>query len=566
MADSSKDTVYIDVDDEITNIIDKVKSSDHKIVALVLPKRATVLQSVVNMKLLKKAATSSKKSLVLITSEAGLMPLAGAAGLHVAKSLQSKPAIPPLPKVSDPDQTEEVSDDEPALDKAASVGALAAASAKDSDDTETIELDNMALGPAAAGATASAKQKFKKLKHLKVPNFEKFRLGFFLAGLAVVLLILGWYLAAVVLPKAVITIKTDTTTLVSSFDFTASTNQAELDVANKKIPAVMKEVKKTDTEKVTVTGERDDGTKASGKVTLTASCVTSSTTVPAGTTISTDGLNYITQDTTNINNISGGGPGTWVCSRSVDVVSAQNGDKYNIAAGKTFTVSGYSGVSGTNPAAFSGGTSKIVKVVSQKDVDDAVAKIKGRTEAAINDELKGMFEAESLFALTETRKASDAKITASPEVNKEAAETTVTAETTYTMLGIQRDHLSQIIKDDVKDEYDPEKQEITNDGIDQAIMRLNNQPAPNEASLSFRTSVTAGPEINEEAIKEAVRGKKRGEAEKHISSLPGVEEVIVEYSPFWVYSTPKAAKKITIVIEKTGDQPAENTPDESEQP
>src|SRR3954469_9923983 len=97
MTANDKDTIYIDIDDEITGIIDKVKVSDNKVVALVLPKRASVFQSIVNMKLLKRAADSSGKSLVLITSEAGLLPLAGAAGIHVAKSLTSKPEIPAGP-------------------------------------------------------------------------------------------------------------------------------------------------------------------------------------------------------------------------------------------------------------------------------------------------------------------------------------------------------------------------------------------------------------------------------------------------------------------------------------
>ena len=57
-----KDTIYIDVDDEITAIIDKVITSKHKIVALVLPKRAVVLQSIVNMKLLKRTADEAKKA------------------------------------------------------------------------------------------------------------------------------------------------------------------------------------------------------------------------------------------------------------------------------------------------------------------------------------------------------------------------------------------------------------------------------------------------------------------------------------------------------------------------
>ena len=85
-------TIYIDIDDEITAIIDKLRSSFAKVVAFVLPKRATTLQSIVNMKLLKRAADQEKKNLVLVTTESGLMPLAGAVGLHVAATPTSRPS------------------------------------------------------------------------------------------------------------------------------------------------------------------------------------------------------------------------------------------------------------------------------------------------------------------------------------------------------------------------------------------------------------------------------------------------------------------------------------------
>ena len=105
MATTGKDVIYIDIDDEITAIIDKLRTSEARIVALVLPKRATVFQSSVNMKLLKKAADESKKRLVLITSEANLMPLASSIGLYVAKNLQSKPEIPLSPGLAATDET-----------------------------------------------------------------------------------------------------------------------------------------------------------------------------------------------------------------------------------------------------------------------------------------------------------------------------------------------------------------------------------------------------------------------------------------------------------------------------
>lgn len=68
--------------------------------------------------------------------------------------------------------------------------------------------------------------------------------------------------------------------------------------------------------------------------------------------------------------------------------------------------------------------------------------------------------------------------------------------------------------------------------------------------------MVAGPTLDTNAIREAVRGKKRGEIEQYVGNLPGVDDVVVEYSPFWVYSTPKAAKKITVTIKNANDQQA----------
>lgn len=549
-ASTNKDTIYVDVDDEITHIIDKVKTSDKKIIALVLPKRATVLQSIVNMKLLKKAAQNAKKNIVLITSETGLLPLAGAAGLHVAKSLQSRPEIPPTPHQTLEDTTtEEISDEgiTDELDRSASIGSLAAGHHED-DDTETIEIDNAELEDVPTAASA----KPKKNRSLKVPNFDRFRLGIALACAAVLLLIIGWVLAAIVLPKATITIKTDTTTVVSSFDFTASINQTELDIEGKKIPAVMKEVKKTDNEKVPATGERDDGTKASGTVTLSVPCASGdSTVIPVGTAVSSGGLNYITQATAKLDNHA---TGPCRFTKNVNVLAAQNGEQYNLDSGKSFTVAGASGVSATNAGDITGGTSKIVKIVTQKDIDDALAKITERQAAGATDEVEALLTSEGLHAVAETLKAGQPTVKATPEVDKEGAEVTVSSEIVYTMLGIHADDLKKIIERDVQDDIDTERQTITDDGIGSAIVRINNNTQPGEAYINFRTSVTAGPEIDINAIKETARGKKRGEVEKQINDLPGVTDVVVEYSPFWVYQTPKAAKKINVVIEKPAEQ------------
>ena len=92
-----KDIIYIDVEDDITAIIGKVKGASEKIVALVAPKSVGVLQSAVNLRLLARAAKQANKRLVLITSNPALTALAAAAQLPIAKNLQSKPEIAQIP-------------------------------------------------------------------------------------------------------------------------------------------------------------------------------------------------------------------------------------------------------------------------------------------------------------------------------------------------------------------------------------------------------------------------------------------------------------------------------------
>ena len=87
----NKDVIYIEPEDDITDILEKIKKTKNKIVALVPPKKAGVLRSAVNIKLIAKTAARSNKTTVLISSDESLMKLAMAANIPVAKTLQSKP-------------------------------------------------------------------------------------------------------------------------------------------------------------------------------------------------------------------------------------------------------------------------------------------------------------------------------------------------------------------------------------------------------------------------------------------------------------------------------------------
>ena len=68
----NKDVIYIDIEDDITTIIGKIKASKQRIIALVPPRRTGILQSAVNIRLLSRAAKSADKTIVIITNDSVL--------------------------------------------------------------------------------------------------------------------------------------------------------------------------------------------------------------------------------------------------------------------------------------------------------------------------------------------------------------------------------------------------------------------------------------------------------------------------------------------------------------
>ena len=95
------------------------------------------------------------------------------------------------------------------------------------------------------------------------------------------------------------------------------------------------------------------------------------------------------------------------------------------------------------------------------------------------------------------------------------------------------------------------------DGISGAVFNVNKQ-TDQEADLSVHTNVTAGPQLDVNAIKQQSEGKKVGDVESAITTNPDVTSVSVKLSPFWVKSVPSKTSKITIIIAKPKPASASN--------
>ncbi len=541
----AKETIYIDAEDDITAIIDKAESARAGIVALVLPKRSSALQSIVNMRLLKKSAEAASKQLVLITEDAALLPLAGAAGLRVAKNLRSRPELPIAPTEAGGAAVDK-------LDYTLPVGELAVRHAQDT--AEVVNLDDDQTEPAAKAEAAGA-AKPPKDRGLKVPNFDRFRL-LLVGGIGGgILLIIGLILALTVLPKAHVVIQTTSLPVGGSLNATADANAKTLDEANAIIPASLQTQKKSQTQSVNASGQQNQGDKASGSLTIT-NCSSSATSIPAGTTVTASGSAYVTQSAVPL-----GAPPPGQCPNSgshigsTNISAANPGAQYNLPAGKSFAVAGYSSsVSGSNNQALSGGTDKNVTVVTQGDVDGATAKMAGGDATAQSDWQKQL-AASGLYVFGSTVTTSSPSVTASPNVGQAATSTTVTREVTLSALTVKKADLNKFIADGLNKQIDTKRQKLsTADLIGASQLQVISSSANTNASINITVNTTAVPIIDEDSLKKQLTGKKQGEVRTIVSALPGVKSVSASYSPFWVSKAPKPSK-IFISQQQVTNQP-----------
>jgi hypothetical protein len=573
---TDKDTIYVDTEEEITAIIDKVKSSPSKVVALVLPKRAAMLQSIVNLKLLKRSADNEKKTLVLITTEAGLLPLAGAVGLHVASSLTDSPEVPSPPSMGsnrpetvDEDMTIPMGEETETPDltehasKASAVGALAEAAkhhaSKADQELETLELDNR--GPETA-TNPTSKESAKKSKHLKVPNFNRFRAVLIIGVVLVAALVLLGILAFAVWPHADISIQTNAANVNVNLPLTLDTTAQSANFSNGDLPAKAVTEQKTFTATVPTTGHQNLGNTATGTVVMLVPCSAYPTVPPpdvlSGTTLTQGQYNYSTTDDTTFSSppllTTYKGRCYWegtdasTGSNNIPITAQSPGSAYNTNGQTSFAVANNTSVQAEGSAA--GGTDNIVPVVAQADITTATAKINTNNSSAAQQSLASQLVGDGYYPINATFTSSSPQIATSPNVGDQATSVTVTETITYTMYGAKQSDLKSAVATFVHSQTS-RNQNIISYGIHQNDFKQINTNA-NTDQITLSTITEVGPNISLKQIRKSIAGKSPAEAVALIKQNPDVTSVSIRLSPFWVSSIPSNQSKIAINIAKLG--------------
>ena len=545
----NKDVIYIDVEDDITAIIGKIKACKENIVALVPPKNVGILQSAVNLRLLDRMANTSHKRLVLITNNQALIGLSSVAGIPVAKNLQSKPELAPISAFSIDDGEDVIDGSQLPIGELAQTARKSSPAGDVSDkELKTIDIDDDAVSVAALGSTIK-NPAFKAAKKSKVPNFTSFRKKLFL-GIGAGILLIAFLVWALVFAPAATVIITARTTPISVSSAATLGGDVTSDTTKGIIKSITQQTKNDVSIDFAATGQKNNGNKATGTVKFSQQSKTD-TSIPAGTQLTTTGgLVFVTDgavtvpksDTTSLSCFPTACPGT----ATATVTASAGGANYN---GATGSLSGApSGVSTQLTGSTSGGTDNIVAIVTADDVQKASTQLSQQSYDAVKQQLTKQFTNGELI-IADSFTVTTATPVSVPAVDAVSTDgkAKLTATTTYAITAVAKPDLELFLKDALtKQLAGNTTQRVYDDGISNVQVSGYNKAADGSATIKISSQAQIGPTIDEAKLKDQIKGKIFGDVQSIVSAIPGVDNVDVRFSYPWVRNVPNDVKKITI--------------------
>ena len=566
----NKDTFYIEPEDDITDIINHIKASKQKIIALVPPKKLNVLRSSINLKLIARTAKTLDKAIVIVTTDPTLMKMAALSSLPFAKNLSSRPTLPSEFNEADleyPAKAKKASlnDEIEINEKAAPASSVsrvrtaneAAASRAGSASTlaknSTINLDSEEVVKTGDDEDTDDQPK-------KILTLDSLKNRIIIGVVAAVLLIGSFIWAFILAPTAKISVKIKTIAENFSENVSFVTDAKQAVSKDGKFFLETASLEKNSEVEFEATGEKNVGDKAIGELRLIATFDMSTTTatasrpdvatVPQGSAFAYRNLNFLTNQEVKIswdgsisNCDAGRHSGKCQVAKTVKATAIEGGAKYNIEAVSSGWQSSVAGVEGYANSEFKGGTDKIQKIVTASDITKAKEKL---TEAdGVKEELFEKVPSDDI-KIEDSYKKVTADPTSSPAVDQptENGKAKLTAKTTYSVNYVDKAAIEEYVKSVVS----------TRLGSDQKIYETGNifiekfQNNNNSVTAKIKATLKTGPEVTEQSVLEKSLGKKVGEVTTLIKSINGVSDVEVNTSFPWVRQIPNDANKVSIKI------------------
>ena len=534
--------LYIDVSDEVTTVIERLKDAPEKEIALVVPKGAVLLQSIVNLKLVRKAAKEAGKELTVITTD------------RIGRNLAAQAGIANLAHLDAPTSSEIIT--EPAVDMVG--GIKVHRYYYDENDKANMETEPstaaiepiIPLAPSAevlvqddesapitvrnfsTPITTSSIEIIRPRSALApiiiesstIPTIPKRRSALpFLTFLLLLLLLAGTAVAVSYFPKTTIAVSVPGTSWTKTYAVQAKVGQS-VDSSHLASASYLT-ANQNDSLTFQATGTKDVGTLAHGTATLSYIQDSTPQLVPAGTVFSANGIAFTTDQAVTV-------PGAKVVNATptagtanVAITASQSGTDGNLTSTPA-TVAGFKMYGQVGQT--SGGTTQLVPVITQTDIANAKQQLQDKLQAELAITLAknpANHPPVTDSAKTDTFILSGFGVT--PSAGTQIATGTVTASGTTKRLVYDPAQLDSTIK-----------QLATKDTAGLVSVTTNVQVSNVDLTngviaLSITASGVIIPTINTELIRTQTTGKSIDNATSLIQGIVSGATVTVSQNPHW---------------------------------
>jgi hypothetical protein len=561
--------MYLDIDDEITSAATRVRESDARRVALVLPYGSRVATSRINFRLLSRDALINEKQLAVIAGDPATRALAASAGLPVFGSVAEYESsfTDPGPERDSKEAAED--NDSDAAESAVVVPVARGASTVYPATVDSARLAGETVPPVVARPRPAAPGQTPTASRTRPPGATSddrleptqawpgrrvaSRLPLIVALAVIALVVLaGGVGAYLLLPSATIVVSARPEAVTPlELVITADPAASEPNASTLVVPALQVPLDVSVTDTFPATGKRVDETRATGRVRFANLDFLRSNTVVAGSIVSTNaGIRFRTDTTVTVPRADLVGLTVFPGRINVGVTAVEPGVAGNVEPNTIVIVpkgKDPQALKVVNQDALAGGTHVETPKIIQADVDAAMKKLATSLDAAFQARLADPSIAPpGATVFRETAALGQSTPTADPAklVDQEVATFDMGLTATGTVIAVDPSPISSIAQAKLRASIKADHRLVAGSiavSVGKATVLGQVVSFPATASAQQVAS------LDQDALKALVLGKSLADAR---ALLAPFGDVRVTAWPDWVSSIPTMADRVTISVEE----------------
>lgn len=545
-----KDVIYLEPDEEITSIIDKLKDITCKKVILVAPKGASIIKSVVNLKILKKEGESLGLEIAFVTNDLIGRNIIAQIGLPIYENIDSlKPVIKPKKEEPDINETIEIDMSEKKPNTPPPGVQVHYYNQNDEDENinkaKTIKKKKEPITHTMA-SPMSAKNYHEPIA-IKPIKPKKFPIKVLII---ILILVLGYFSFMYFYVKSTINLIVKSEKIEENIQITVDTSLSKPSEDNKSIPGEIVSIKDEITKEFKATGKKDIGEKAKGKITISNGTGTVLE-IPAVTQFETNNkLIYLSVSSVSVPaataSVDAEGNVIKTPGKSeVLVESREAGDKYNIEP-TTFAIANFPNATASNQEKFYGGVTKEITIISSNDFDNAYEELKNQLEKKASENLLTSVQDKKLSMLSDAISYENLDFISDKKEGTETDKFNATLKLEAKTIAFSEDNYKNNVLASLGSKIPQDKELVISKDDQIAQGDFNIDLAKGVLKIDGVISTKLAPKLDYDAIKKDIKGKKIDDAISYLKTNTSFKDVVIENKPNWYKKIAKKISNITL--------------------